>query len=185
VVPTGPAWSVLGMGRCVDLIQFKSRVLGSLVLLVPLVVLSAFLFSSGSVSAQGFPKTVTGAVYDENGYLYVGVSVTVNMWTGGVGDVLHGTYLSLPDPSPDGWYQVIFLDGEWAEFDTIQVIANPPGGGLPAIKTAICNSGGSQQVDVHFETAIPQFGSMVGAFVATCLVGAVAVVTVSKKRSPV
>jgi len=171
------------MRRCVDLIRFESRAFGGLVLLVPLVVMSAFLFSSGSVSAQGFPKTVMGEVFDENGDLYVGVTVTVNMWTGGVGGVLHGTYDD--GPSPDGWYSVIFPDGKWAELDTIQVIANPPGGGDQAVNTSSCNDAGSQKVDVHFETAIPQFGSLVGVFAATGLVGAVAIVTIRKKRPSV
>jgi hypothetical protein len=171
--------------ECVDLTRFKSRVVGGLVLLMPLVVMSAFLFSSGSVSAQGFPKTVWGAVYDEHGDLYVGVKVTVNMWTGGVGGVLHGSYVSLPDPSPDGYYGVIFPDGKWAELDTIQVIVDPPGGGDQAVSTASCDDTGNQQVDVHFETAIPQFGSLIGAFVASCLVGTVAIVTIRKKKSSV
>ena len=173
------------MEMCTDMIQFKSLVLGSLVLLLPLVVLSAFLFSSGSVTADGFSKIVYGEVYDENGDLYVGVTVIVNMWTGGVGGVLHGSYLSLPDPSPDGYYLVTFMDGEWSVSDTIQVIAVPPGGGDQAENTASCDASGSQQVDVNFETAIPQFGSLVGAFAATGTVGAVAIVTIRKKRPSV
>jgi len=108
--------------------------------------------------AQGVPKTVYGAVYDENGDLYVGVTVTVNMWTGGVGGVLHGSYVN--GPSPDGWYEVIFLDGEWTAGDTIEVIAEKPGGGGQAPPVTVgCDATGSQVVDVHFPTAIPQFGS--------------------------
>jgi len=107
------------------------------------------------------------------------------MWIGGVGGTLHGTVVPDVNPSPDGWYAVIFPDGQWGQLDTIQVIAVPPGGGDPAENTTSCNEEGSQYVDVHFETAIPQFGSLVGAFAATCLVGSIAVVTIRKKRSSV
>ena len=174
---------MLSMEMCTDMIQFKSLVLGSLVLLLPLVVLSAFLFSSGSVSANGFNHIVTGEVFDENGNSYVGVTVTVNMWTGGIGGVLHVTHVN--GPSPDGWYIVTFLDGEWAALDTIQVIAVKPGGGGQAESATSCDATGSQFVDVHFGTAIPQFGNLVGAFAATCLVGSIAIVTIRKKRSSV
>ena len=166
------------------MIQFKSRVFGGLILLVPLVVLSTILFSSGSVSAQGFPKTVWGAVYDENGDLYVGVTVTVNMWTGGVGGTLHGSHVD--GPSTDGYYSVIFLDGEWTAGDTIEVIAEKPGGGGQAPPVTVgCDATGSQVIDVHFPTAIPQFGSLFGVFAASSLIGVVAIVTIRKKRTSV
>jgi len=106
----------------------------------------------------GVPKTVWGAVYDENGDLYIGVTVTVNMWTGGVGGTLHGSHVD--GPSTDGYYSVIFSETEWTAGDTIEVIAEKPGGGgqVPPV-TVGCDAAGSQQVDVHFQTAIPQFGS--------------------------
>jgi hypothetical protein len=148
------------------------------VLFVPFAIIAVFVLSSGLVSAQGFPKVIKGIVYDESGIELEGATVTVTMKSGAT---VHGMETDGPTWD-DGYFQVTFDVGYWVEGDDIVVVAAKAGNGGEAINYSVADDLDQQIVDVHFETAIPQFGGFVGAFVAAGLVGAVAVVSFRKRK---
>jgi hypothetical protein len=82
----------------------------------------------------------------------------------------------------DGYFSVTFAGTDWVEGDDIVVVAVKAGNGGEAINYSVADDVSDQNVDVHFETAIPQFGGLVGAFAAAGLVGAVAIVSFRKRK---
>jgi len=142
-------------------------------------VLFAVVFCGGSASASGF-KVVQGHVYDEDGNLLTGINVKVEM----INQTTHlPTATDYSTTESDGMYGVTFdLFSVWETGDTIRVTATY--NSVDQVNETTANSGPSQVVDVHFPTAIPQFGSMLGFAVAAgvvCVVG-IGFLTFSRKR---
>ncbi len=135
------------------------------------------LLATESVSAAGGPKSIWGYVYDENGVPADGATVTVSVWnnanveTSGI-DVTHD----------GGFYEVIFNDGSvWDIGKQVRAIADDGVSQSPP-STDTLVAGPDQQVDVHYPTAIPQFGSAIGLAFSAGIVGVVAVVAVTRRR---
>jgi len=160
------------------LVLTKMSVIRRSALFVPFAIIAVFILSSGLVSAQGFPKVITGTVYDESGNKLEGATVTVTMKSGAA---VHGMETDGPTWS-DGYFSVTFAGTDWVEGDDIVVVAVKAGNGGEAINYSVADDVSDQNVDVHFETAIPQFGGLVGAFAAAGLVGAVAIVSFRKRK---
>lgn len=120
-------------------------------------------------------KTITGYVDDQMDTPVEGASVTVSMMDGAV-DV--STKSAQTDAN--GLYLVSFEWLEWEPDYTIEVTAVY--WESPETVTAPCDGSLTQQVDVQFLFAIPQFGSLVGFLVSIALVGVVGLVLLRRRR---
>jgi len=101
-----------------------------------------------SADAAGL-KIVTGHVYDSVGTPVAGADVTVNMKNG---MIVRKTLTNIT--SATGSYRVTFSDLDWAEGDTIEVIADiddPTNS-----STATANPNPSQIIDVNLSIEIPE-----------------------------
>jgi len=159
----------------------RARVLfGTCLLLIGII--AVFLLASHSVSAGG-AKTIQGYVYDENGQKF-GVSkvahVTVIVKT--PGGIVRQTLED--DTDANGLYRVSLSVFNWDTGDTLEVFATYNSVQSPT-NTTTCSDPDDfpiQNVDVHFPTAIPQFGSIIGSVLASVFVGSVAVVALGYRR---
>jgi hypothetical protein len=141
-------------------------------------ILAVALLGSMSAMAGLGPKVVQGYVYDNAGNKLGGATVTVvvmNSTTHLVRDTQTDTTGS------DGYYMVSFDPNKWDIGDTIRARATSGSVQSDANQT-IANESGAQDLDVHFKTAIPQFGSVLGFCVAAGLVCAVGLAFVSRRR---
>jgi hypothetical protein len=159
------------------LVSTKMSVIRISVLSIPIAMIAVFILSSSLVSAVG-TKTIVGTVYDESGNPLAGATVTVTMKSG---ETVHGVHSDDPTLS-DGYYLITFGETEWAVGDDIVVVAVKAGNGGEATSNSVADDFDFQIVDVSFQTAIPQFSGLVGAFAAAGLVGAIAVVAVRKGK---
>jgi hypothetical protein len=117
-------------------------------------------------------------VYDNAGNKLGGATVTVvvmNTTTHSVRDTQTDTTGS------DGYYMVSFDPSKWDIGDTIRARATSGSVQSDANQT-IANESATQDLDIHFKTAIPQFGSVLGFCVAAGLVCAVGLAFVSRRR---
>jgi hypothetical protein len=141
-------------------------------------ILAVALLGSMSAMAGIGVKPVMGTVYDNEGNLLGGATVTVviiDKNTQVVRDTLTDTTGS------DGIYMVTFPADKWDIGDTIRARATYGSVQSEASET-IANESASQNLDIHFTTAIPQFGSVLGFGVAVTLVCAVGLAFVSRRR---
>lgn len=142
-------------------------------------VIAVFLLASHAVSAGG-PKTIQGYVYDESGQKFGGSKIaqaTVVIKTPG------GTELQTltDDTDANGQYRVSLDPFLWSTGDTIEVFATYNSVQSPT-NTTTCTVSPLQTVDVHYELAIPQFGSIIGSVLASVFVGSVAVLALGYRR---
>jgi len=141
-------------------------------------ILAVALLGSMSAMAGIGVKPVMGTVYDNAGNLLGGATVTVviiDKNTSVVRDTLTETTGS------DGIYMVTFPADKWDIGDTIRARATYGSVQSEANQT-IANESATQDLDIHFKTAIPQFGSVLGFCVAAGLVCAVGLAFVSRRR---
>lgn len=142
-------------------------------------VIAVLLLASHSVSAGG-PKTIQGYVYDESGQKFGGSKIaqaTVVIKTPG------GTILQTLTDATDanGQYRVVLDPFNWNTGDTIEAFATY-NSVQSLTNTTTCTVSPLQNVDIHYETAIPQFGSIVGSVLASVFVGSVAVLALGYRR---
>jgi hypothetical protein len=141
-------------------------------------ILAVALLGSMSAMAQTGPKAVRGYVYDNAGKVLEGANVTVeiiNKTTHTVTDTQRDTTGS------DGYYMVTFF-GTWEIGDTIRAKATYGSVESQVNETIIATESPYEDLDIHFTTAIPQFGSVLGFGVAAGLVCAVGLAFVSRRR---
>jgi len=135
------------------------------------------MLGSETVSAGSGPKIIYGYVYDVEGNPYDGVTVTVSVWNN-----VDAKTTRIIDTYAGGFYDVTFDEGSmWDVGKQVEVIADD-GIAAPITVTDTLDAFGDQQVDIHYDTAIPQFGSAIGVFLAAGIVGAIAVVALPRRR---
>ena len=151
----------------------------------------AVLMFALSILAVAMPKTVSAAepdsiwvvgfVQDSVGNYIEGASVVVEDVTAGI------TY----DPvlsDADAQYYCQIPASDWTSGDEIHVVATY--GSLEGFNDGFLpeweESPGFLRLDISMSDAIPEFGTTLGASIAACLVGAVAIVAVGvpKKKTP-
>lgn len=141
-------------------------------------ILAVALLGSMSAMADIGTKPVQGYVYDNAGNLLGGATVTVvviDKTDHSVRDTLTNT------TGPDGYYMVTFSPDKWDIGDTIRARATYGSVQSEANET-LATADEYQNLDIHFTTAIPQFGSVLGFGVAAALVCAVGLAFVSRRR---
>jgi len=154
---------------------------------VPIVLSSLFVVSiaalvllgSMPVAAETGPKLVIGTVYDNLGDPLAGADITAV--------VINKTSLLIVATEtdvtgPEGAYSVTFDPGVWQVDDTLRVTATYSSVQEPNQTTATIAP--FQIVDVHYTTAIPQFGSLLGFMAAAGMVCVVGVGFLFYRRKP-
>jgi hypothetical protein len=141
-------------------------------------ILAVTLLGSISTMAGIGPKAVQGYVYDNAGNLLGGATVTVVI----IDKTTHLVRDTLTDTTGlDGYYSVSFAPDKWDIGDTIRARATSGSVQSEANET-LATADEYQNLDIHFTTAIPQFGSVLGFGVAAALVCAVGLAFVSRQR---
>jgi len=163
------------MARC-NVIPYRGKVLIGISFLL-MATCVPILLATEPVSAASGPKVIYGYVYDVDGNLYDGVTITVSVWNNA------NSKTTVVEVTADGgFYEAVFNDGSsWDIGKQYQVIADD-GIGPQIPKTGTLDALGDQQVDIHYDTAIPQFGSALGFALSAGIIGAVAVVAVSRRH---
>lgn len=133
----------------------------------------------GSTSADSFPKSFDGHVYEgDASHPVVGAYVVVSVYDSG-----HVKLGEQFDPSTDsnGWYYVsISIDVAIAV--TVEVTATYGGTNQKTVTVAENDNMFSQHIDVPFPYAIPQLAGILGMLAAVGAVGVVAMVGLRMKR---
>lgn len=156
----------------------RSKFLGVLLLCFAFASVAALTFSSRVATAAPIgPLIILGTVYDSAGNPLEGAHLVVtdlNTLVSDSTDSMSGGFYTLSIPGGGGW----------DIGDTIQVVATSPGEDEKTVTQVVPADAESSgmTIDVHFGTAIPQFGTTIGMAVAAGLVGVVAVVTVGVRR---
>jgi len=153
-----------------------SRVLSGL--LIPSIVLCfLFLLVPGQGSAADFEKPVDGRVYDEFGDPLLGVRVTLTVYHGG--DV---GYTDWMDTITGGFFTFTVPASYWFVGDTFEVVAVDEG--VPESNTGVATLDDFEFTgwDIHFPTAIPQFGGFIGSLLVGLVLSAVAIVFLGSRR---
>lgn len=156
----------------------KSLLLSFVVMIMFVAVIAA----SDSAEAGTGPKNVYGYVKDYEAAPIPDILVTVNIKTSG--GSIRGTMQDTTGPtdgSPVGFYTVTFAESVWDVGDIIEVIVSYSGD-QEIVTEEIVGEGGDR-VDVQFEYAIPQFGSIYGFVIAAGLVAVVAIVALKRKKA--
>jgi hypothetical protein len=140
-------------------------------------ILAVALLGSMSAMAGTGTKPVQGYVYDNAGNLLKGATVTVVV----IDNTTHLVRDTQTDTTgSDGYYMVSFGPDKWDIGDTIRARATSGSVQSDANET-IANESATQNLDIHFKTAIPQFGSVLGFCMAAGLVCAVGLAFVSRR----
>jgi hypothetical protein len=152
------------------------------VFMVALLVVMVAVPKTASAAEPG-PLIVTGNVWDSNGDPVIGASCLIKDLTTGLN---YGPILSVYVTDEYAQYEFFIPQDDWTTGDRIKVEVtygatsgfnegDAPDHGFPFL-----------QLDVTLSDAIPEFGTTLGASIAACLVGAVAIVAVGKpkKKSP-
>lgn len=153
----------------------RSLLFSALVAMSMFAVVGLFI-SSGNVSAGIGPKVVSGYIYDSEGNPVNGANVVVN--------IIHNSVVTATKSyttGSSGYYMVSFAPAEWQVGDTLEVLATK--GSDQGDNSKVITGEGGESIDVHFETAIPQFGSLVGVLLAAGLMGGVAIVFLRSGRN--
>lgn len=155
-----------------------SVILVTIILIVALAVVLTIVPKSDMPKRTSIAATmdldVVGTVRDSVGTLVPGAAVTVtNQRTGLI-------YTNTADEI--GQYGVSIPDNVWLEGDVILVHAEMGSATGDAQGTAHDLTPWILTVNVNLSTAIPEFGSLLGALVASFLVGIVAIVALGGKR---
>lgn len=139
----------------------------------------AMLVSTTNASAATGPLTVYGYVYDNLGDPLEGATVVITIVATAESRSTttdeNGFYTNAADEFESGDYDV---------GDTIQVVStyNSVEATNSEEVTEDMEEFGLAQVDVHYLTEIPEFGSFAGVVVASIAVGAVAMLSMRKRR---
>ena len=142
------------------------------------VVAIAFMGSTPAAAESG-PKIVIGFVYDSSGNPIEGAQITavvINMTTS------LETANETDTTGSEGAYSVTFDPFAWGQGDTLRVTANY--NSVEQSNQTRANEDPFQQVDVHFPTVIPQFGSILGFGIAAGLLCVVGVAFTLYRRKP-
>ena len=140
-----------------------------------------FLLASHSVSAG--PKVIQGYVYDVDGQKFGGSKIAYATVTiKDSGGSVRQTLTDVDGTDPNGLYRVTLDGSKWSPGDTIEVYATYNSVPSPTNTTTCDEDPTSQNVDVHFPTAIPQFGSTIGLVLVSVFVGSVAVAALCCRR---
>ncbi len=144
-------------------------------------VLAAVLVPSASLAADNHTMNIRGYVFDNHGNKIADAQVTVTMYRGATPGVSHSTTSS---SSPKGWFNVNFVEGEWATGDTVLVVAQYQGGAQGTNHTlAVDGANFFEYENVTLPYEIPQFGSTAGLLVTAGIIGVVASVVLVWKRT--
>lgn len=148
------------------------------VFMVGLLVVMVAVPESASAAEPG-PLYVAGNVSDSNGDPVVGASCLIRDLTTGLD---YGPVLSVYVTDEIAQYEFFIPMDDWTTGDDIKVEVTygstngfnqgvAPDHGLPFL-----------QLDVTLSDAIPEFGTTLGASIAACLIGAVAIVAVGRPK---
>ena len=158
---------------------------------IPVAILACALtvvISSNSLSVAADPPPppgffIFGFVYDENGDPLEGAFVVVDVYDQDTEEFKASGQSDIYPTEADGYYEVTSIDSSLLEVgDDIEVTATV--GSIEQKNWSVVPSYIFVIIDVHFTTAIPQFGSLLGFAVAAgavCVVG-VAFVSLRRKR---
>jgi hypothetical protein len=153
---------------------FKFRSLTILAVTAVTIVMASLSFSSVPASAELFDLVIYGHVYDSNGDPIEGADVLVeNM------DTVCTPLTDITDSL--GRYDVSFNANDWVEGDTIKTTATYEG--TPESATGVADELATLEIDIHFTTAIPEFGSLTGVLVTMGIVGVIATVSMRRKKA--
>ena len=162
------------MSKWLAQIGLRSAVVVLSVVLTVLVLAVAIL--PGASVAADQPLNVKGYVYDDHGNKIANADVTVTI--SGVSKT------DTSDSSPLGYFSVIFAPNEWADGNTVQVVAQYQGG-TQGLNDTVKAKGTDFYVweNVTLPYEIPQFGNATGLLVTAGLVGVVACVALVWRRT--
>ncbi len=127
------------------------------------------------VSAETVIKIIDGHVYDPNGDPLEGADVSVSIYNGAT---WINTYSTTTDQ--DGFYTITIAPSDWNVGYNITVEATF--NSEQVSDTIVADATFGQTVDLQFPLGIPQFGTIIGFFVAAGLIAVVAIVFLKKKR---
>ena len=134
-----------------------------------------------TVSAGDVPFSVFGVVTDSSGDPVNGATVTVTMTHGAQTYTRQG----LTDYNAlwgDGYYYLEFETNQWDAGDIFDVLAEY-GSIQEPVNDNVATVDGYAEVNVQFTSAIPEFGSIIGFFVAAGLISCVALVGIGRRRN--
>jgi hypothetical protein len=164
-------YHVRKVGRCLLLSSVAAMLL-----------LVTVISTSDSADAGLGPKSVWGFVKDYEGDPIPDILVTVNIRDAeyAIRSTLQDT-TGPGDSTPAGFYTVTFPNDQWYAGDTVEVVVSYSGD--QEIETKLIAGEGDEEVNIQFEYAIPQFGSMLGFAIAAGLVAVVAMFALRRKKS--
>jgi hypothetical protein len=154
---------------------------------VPIVLSSLFVISIAALvllgsmpaAAETGPKTVMGTVYDNSGNPLADADITAVVINAGNSTIM-ATEIDVT--GPEGAYSVTFDPAVWQIGDTLRVTATYSS--VQQTNQTTATIAPFQIVDVHFTTAIPQFGSLLGFMAAAGMVCVVGVGFLFYRRKP-
>jgi len=125
-------------------------------------------------AGESFNLYVFGEITDSEGEIVVGASVVVKDVTA---DKTYDPELT----DEFGQYDIYIPSADWTNGDIIRIDATY-GGTSGYNQSVASNAFPMLRIDATLSEAIPEFGATIGAGIAACLVGAVAIVAIGKPR---
>jgi len=125
-------------------------------------------------AAESFNLYVYGGIYDSEGAIVVGASVVVK-------DVTAGKTYAAVLSDEFGQYDMYVPSSDWTNGDIIRIDVTY-GVSTAYNQSVASNAFPMLKIDATLPEAIPEFGTTIGAGIAACLAGAVAIVAIGKPR---
>ncbi len=148
------------------------------VFMVGLLIVMVSVPESASAAEPG-PLYVSGNVWDSNGDPVIGASCTITDVTT---DLSYGPVLSVYVDAEHAQYEIFIDQDDWTTGDSFRVDVTY--GATTGFNEGVAPDHGFPflQLDVTLSDAIPEFGTTLGASIAACLIGAVAIVAVGRPK---
>ena len=161
------------------LASYRARVVrnAAVPLLAVGMLLTLAVVSTTNATAGTGPLTILGYVYDNMGNPLEGASVVVT------NEDTSATFSTSTDES--GYYQDDFESNQWYVGDRVRVDVTYMSAEATNYTdiTEDHSADSFAQVDVHYLTEIPEFGSFVGVVVASIAIGTVALFSMRKRKA--
>ena len=146
-----------------------------MICMISLAAVATVMLVPDEVSAASVPYIVEGFVTDSGGSPVLGAVVTVTMRHSGGGSTTHD-FTTITG----GYYGISFTKDEWNVGDHFDVVATKASYQAENLNI-LAEAGAYKRVDLQFGPAIPEFGSIVGLFVAGSAVACVAMIVLRRK----
>jgi len=146
-----------------------------MICMISLAAVATVMLVPDEVSAASVPYIVEGFVTDSGGSPVLGAVVTVTMRHSGGGSTTHD-FTTITG----GYYGISFTKDEWNVGDHFDVVATKASYQAENLNN-LAEAGAYKRVDLQFGPAIPEFGSIVGLFVAGSAVACVAMIVLRRK----